>query len=254
MTRSTCANWSLIAAAMVVASARAEVSLIEARATLEKWVETRQLISKTKGEWQSDKEMLEQSVQLLDREIKSVEDQLTKAGVSNTQVEKERAQAEASLKLSSESLEQTRRFASDLEGKIIRLVPQLPAPLQEILKPLLVRLPVNSESTKMFATERVQVMVGILNELDKFNNAVSIFSDKRKNEKGEELAVETVYVGLGAAYFVNDTANFGGVGSPGIVGWQWTVRREVAVPVREVIRIYRNERPARFISLPIAIK
>lgn len=251
---SKCVNWILLAAACEVACAHAEARLTETRSTLEKWVETRQLISKTKTEWLSDREFLDQNVQLLDRELKSVEEQMASLGTNNTQVERERSQAEASLKSSNESLEVSRIFAADLEGRIARLVPQLPLPLQDILKPLLARIPSNPDSTKMLATERVQVMVGILNELDKFNNAVSIFSDKRKNEKGEELAVETVFVGLGAAYFVNDNGDFGGVGSPGKNGWEWTVRRELASPVREVIRIYRNERPARFISLPVTIQ
>ena len=106
----------------------------------------------------------------------------------------------------------------------------------------------------MPATERAQVIVGILNELDKFNNAVTIFSEKRNNGKGEEVAVETVYVGLGAAYFVNDAGDFAGSGTPGADGWEWTARSELASPVREVIRIYRNEQPARFISLPAVIR
>lgn len=249
-----CLGWILLTAASAVVCARAEVPLSEARSTLEKWVETRQLISKTKTDWQSDRDLLDQSIQLLDRELKSVETQITKLGTNTTQVDKERLQAEASLKTSNESVEQARKFAADLEGRIAQLVPRLPLPLQDVLKPLLARIPTNPNSTKMPATERIQVIVGILNELDKFNNAVSIFSDKQKNEKGEELAVETVYVGLGAAYFVNDSGDFGGVGSPGKAGWEWTVRRELASPVREVIRIYRNERSARFISLPVAIK
>ena len=35
---------------------------------------------------------------------------------------------------------------------------------------------------------------------------------------------------------------------------EWTTKPELASPVREVIRIYRNEHSARFIALPVAIK
>ena len=90
--------------------------------------------------------------------------------------------------------------------------------------------------------------------MDKFNNALSIFNEKRRNEKGEEVAVETVYVGLGAAYFVNEAGVFAGTGAPGAAGWEWSIKPELAAPVREVIRIYRNERPATFVSLPAAIR
>ena len=66
--------------------------------------------------------------------------------------------------------------------------------------------------------------------------------------------METVYVGLGAAYFVNDADNFAGVGTSGAAGWEWSNKPEIAHSVREIIRIYRNERPARFVALPAVIR
>jgi hypothetical protein len=96
--------------------------------------------------------------------------------------------------------------------------------------------------------------VGVLNELDKFNNAVSLFNEKRKNPKGDEVAVQTVYVGLGAAYFVNEAGDFAGTGTLGAQGWEWTAKPEIAPQVQEVVRIYRNERTARFVTLPAAVR
>lgn len=251
---SPCRRWVPLLLYWGAFSSWADAPLNEARLNLEKWVETRQVISKTKADWQSDKEMLEQTIQLMERELKSVEEQMGKIGISNSQVEKERAQTETSLKSSQESLEESGQFATELQARILRRVPQLPAPLQDILKPLLHRLPGGSATTRMPVTERLQVLIGILSELDKFNNAVSIFSEKRKNQKSEEVAVQTIYVGLGAAYFVSDTGDLAGTGAPGPSGWEWTLREELAPSLKEVIRIYRNELPARFIALPAVIK
>ena len=232
---------------------RAEPSISETRLTLEKWVETRQLISKTRSDWQSDKELIDQTTQLFQRELKSVEEQMAKLGTNSVQVDKERAEAEALKTSSAQALDRARQFAAGFEVQLRNLVPRLPAPLQEILKPALSRIPADA-NTRMTMAERMQVIVGILNELDKFNNAVSVFSEKRKNQKGEEVAVETVYVGLGAAYFVNAAGDFAGTGAPGPSGWEWTPKPELAASVRDVIRIYRNERPATFISLPATIR
>lgn len=234
--------------------AAAESKLSEARSTLEKWVETRTLISKTRADWQTDREILQQTLKLFERELQSVEEQMSKISTNNTQVEKERAQTEALRTSSNGSLDRTRQFADGFEAQLIQLVPRLPVPLQDILKPLLNRLPSDPAKTGMSVAERSQVIVGILNEIDKFNNAVSIFSEKRKNEKGEEVAVETVYAGLGAAYFVNDSGDFAGTGVAGENGWEWTTKNELAPSVREVIRIYGNERPARFVTLPAVIR
>jgi len=245
---------ALLAALAVALPVWAETPLNEARSTLEKWVETRQLVSRTRSDWQADREMIEQTIALLERELAGVEEQMAKLGTNSVQVEKEKLEAEALLKRSNESLEQTAQFAAAFEVKVRQAIPRLPAPLQEILKPSLNKLPEDPAKTSMTPAARIQAAVSILNELDKFNNAVNIFSEKRQNQKNEQVAVETVYVGLGAAYFVNDANDFAGVGSPGPDGWEWTVKPELASSVRETIRIYKNERGARFVALPAVIR
>ncbi|MDX1953114.1 MAG: DUF3450 family protein [Verrucomicrobiota bacterium] len=250
--------WTRLALALFLSFSAAAVtgaenSLNDTRSTLQQWVETRQLISRTQTDWQSDKEMLQQTIDLFGRELSQVEEQMGKLSTNNVQVEKERAQAEALLKASNEALEKMKAFAGTFEGQIKALSPRLPQPLQEVIKPLMAKFP-SEASTKMAVTERVQLLVGILNELDKFNNAVSVFSEKQKNSKGEEIAVETVYVGLGAAYFVNEANDFAGMGSPGANGWEWVAKPELAPAVREILQIYRNEKGARFVGLPAAIR
>jgi septal ring factor EnvC (AmiA/AmiB activator) len=245
---------ALLAGVLWAAAAGAETPLNEARSTLEKWVETRQLISQTRAGWQADKEMLEQTVALYERELKSLDEQMSKVSTNNTQVAREMADAEALKQASGEALDRARQFAAGFEAGLKQQAPKLPAPLQDTLKPLLARMPADPANTKMLAAERIQVIVGVLNELDKFNNAVNVFSEKRRNEKGEEVSVQTIYVGLGAAYFVNDTADFAGTGVPGASGWEWTLQPELASAAQEVVKIYRNERTARFVPLPVTIQ
>ncbi|HWN97630.1 MAG TPA: DUF3450 family protein [Methylomirabilota bacterium] len=235
--------------------AQSDKKLSDARTALEKWVETRQLISKTRADWQADKETIQQTIVMLERELKGVEEQFTRLSTNNVQADKERLEAEALLKSSDDGIAPAQQFASEFEGQIRAVLPRLPDPLKDSLKPLLARLPAEgATNTQMKATERVQVLLGLLNEMDKFNNAVNVFSEKQKNDQGGEVSVETVYVGLGAAYFVNDAGDFAGTGSPGATGWEWINQPKLANHVREVIRIYRNERPAKFVSLPAVIK
>src|SRR5690349_1790092 len=73
---------------------RAETPFVETRSTLEKWVEARQLISKTRTDWQAAKETLQQNVQLFERELQAVQEQGSKLSTNNTQIEKERREAE----------------------------------------------------------------------------------------------------------------------------------------------------------------
>lgn len=245
---------AILLAGLAAMGAESADKLSNTRSTLQSWVETRQLTSKTRSDWQADKETIQQTMLILERELKGVEEKFSKLSTNNIQAEKERAETEASIKASTEGLAPVQGFAVEFEGQIRALVPRLPDPLKDILKPMLARLPVEGTNTAMKATERVQAIVAILNELDKFNNAINVFSEKRKNEAGAEVSVETVYVGLGSAYFVNDSGDFAGMGTPGATGWEWSNKPAIAGHVREVIRIYRNERPAKFVSLPAVIK
>jgi septal ring factor EnvC (AmiA/AmiB activator) len=244
----------LLLVAAVVRPGRAEDSLAESRSALEKWVEVRQLVSKTRSDWQADKEMLEQTVALYERELKSIAEQMSKVTTNNTQAAKEMAEVEALKQASNEARERAAQVATGLEARIRKVVPLLPAPLQDILKKELARLPAEPATTKMLAAERIQAGVAILGELDKFNNAVNVFSEKRKNARGEEVAVQTIYAGLGAAYFVSDTADLAGVGTPGANGWEWTTQPEIAARVQDAIKMYRNEQTARFVMLPASVK
>ena len=243
----------VLALAVMTGAAMAE-PLTDAKSAIEKWVETRQLISKTRSDWQADKDTIEETIALYERELKTIEDQMSKVSTNNTQVTKEMAEAEALKKSSNEARDRAAQFATEFEVKLKKLLPQLPAPLQDIVKKDMARIPAAAANTKMLAAERVQVCVAVLNELDKFNNAVNVFNEKRKNDKGEEVAVQTLYVGLGAAYFVNDTADFAGTGAPGANGWEWSAKPELASKVQEAVKIYRNERTARFLTLPVAVK
>ncbi|MCC6232259.1 MAG: DUF3450 family protein [Verrucomicrobiales bacterium] len=232
----------------------ADSPLGQARTGIEQWVEARQLLSRTRADWEGEKEMLVQSKGLYERELRGLDEQMTRVSTNSTQVDRERAVAEKELQEANDTLAHARGSVALLEQKIRVLLPRLPAPLTDAMKALVARLPDDSESTKLGAVERAQTVVSVLNEIDKFNNAVSIYSEKRQNPAGEEISVETVYVGLGAAYFVNQTGDFAGTGRPGANGWEWTADPRLAGPVREVVRIYRGERTATFVPLPVSIQ
>lgn len=232
----------------------ADPSLNSTRETVAQWVQTQQLISKTRSDWEADRELLQQSKALFERELKAGQDEMGKQSTNSSVADAERLKAETELKRSNEALERAKVAAASLETEVKSLLPLLPAAVLSTAQPLLNKLPAAPNTTKAAPTERIQTLVSLLNEIDKFNNAVTVFTEKRKGPNGEEVSVETVYAGLGAAYFVNESGDFAGHGRPGAQGWDWTLDPKLADPVREVIRIYRNERTARFVSLPATVE
>lgn len=233
----------------------AEVAtLTQTRSTLEQWVQTRQLISKTRSDWDADKETLAQTTALYERELKSIAEQMSQVSTNNAQVEKERLTATASQSELEAAAEQARTLVAGLEKRVQELAPSFPPPLAEKLSSSLKRIPADPVNTKMSGLERMQNIVGILNEVDKFNAAVTVVSEVQKNSSGAEVQVETLYLGLAQAYFVDKAGEYAGVGTPAATGWQWTPNNGLASKIQKTISMYKNATPADFVSLPVQIK
>jgi hypothetical protein len=228
----------------------AENSVTTVRETLSQWVQTRQLISRTLSEWDSDREMLGQTRALFDRELAAVAEQMGKLNTNSTVVEGERRRSEADLAQHAEALEKSKVIVADLEKEVRGILPLLPPPLTAAIQPWTNRLPADATKTKAGVVERWQTVVGLLNEVDKFNNAISVANDKQPNGKGDQVSVDVIYLGLGIAYFVDAAGEVAGMGSPGANGWQWQLRPELASKVRDAIAIYRSQKAAEFLGLP----
>jgi hypothetical protein len=247
---------TIFTAWLAAAGQAAEVppSLAETRSTLEQWVQTRQLISKTRSDWDADKETLAQTTALYERELKSIAEQMSKVSTNNAQVEKERLAATATQSELEAAAEQARTLVAGLEKRVQEIAPSFPPPLAEKLASSLKRIPADPANTKMSGLERMQNVVGILNEVDKFNAAVTVVSEVQKNSSGAEVQVETLYLGLAQAYFVDKAGEYAGLGTPAATGWEWTANNALAGKIQKTIAMYKNATPADFVSLPVQIK
>lgn len=230
------------------------LALATARESVAQWVRTRQLISETRAAWESDKETLGQTKALFERELATVRGRLAGVSTNSTVANGERREAEAALKEHTEALEAARVLAAELEVQARQVLPLLPPPLLATVKPLTDRLPADSADTKAGAGERLQTVVALLNEIDKFNNAVTVAPEKQPNAKGEMVAVDTLYLGLSGAWFVDAAGEVAGTGRPSPQGWQWTPRPEIAAQVRDAVAVYRSQKPAAFVALPASVQ
>ncbi|MGZ8900751.1 MAG: DUF3450 family protein, partial [Limisphaerales bacterium] len=243
----------LTVSALVSAYASEDRANVEqTRETLAKWVETRQLLAKARGDWEADREVLQQTIKAFEKELTTVEEQFTKTGGGSAQVEKERAE----LLQQKESLHaanvRVKELLLSLETSLQKISNSLPSPLLSKIDVLLKRIPANPAETKMTVLERMQTVVGILSEVDKFNGAISVNAEIQKNAQGEEVQVKVLYLGLGQAYWV-DKGGRAGSGFPGAQGWTWSENSALADRVARAIAIHEASQPADFVSLPATI-
>lgn len=233
----------------------AETAAIEdTRASIEKWVETRRMISTLKADWAEEKELLQASVRLFEGELKQLEEKLGESNQGLTQADKELEEQKAREKSISETETRVAALVTDLERNALTLKNLLPGSLQEKVAPLYERVPEDPATTKESTGRRLAVVMAILNEVDKFNGAFHVESEIRKREDGTELSVDTLYLGLGQAYFTDAESTFVGVGIPTAEGWKWMAKPELATPIRLAIKTYRNEIPADFVKLPVEVQ
>ncbi len=224
------------------------------RAVLEKWVETRRIISQEQRDFALGQEMLGERVKLTENEIKSLKAKIKDAEASITEADKKRTELideNGKLKGASASLE---GIVSALEKRVKSLLKQLPDSIRERVKPLSQRFPEDSKETKLSLGERFQNIAGVLNEINKFNGEITVTSEVRNFPDGTSSEVTALYIGIGQAYYVNGSGTVAGIGTASSKGWIWKPADESATEIAEAIAILKNEKEASFVRLPIEIQ
>ena len=243
-----------VAPAMKVTSETAPI--IEAtRETLTKWVETKQLISKEKSEWASGKDILEDRVRLAEAETTTVRDKLKEISVAVAEAQKKRDELAAQTDKLKATAEKSKAMVIAAEKKLRPLIPQLPEPLREKLKPIIARFPEDSEKSTASMAERLQNVLGILDQASAFNSTVASVKELRTFPDGTRAEVTTVYLGLSQAYYTNREGTLAGIGHPGPDGWVWKPDNANGKKILLAVHILEGkEKGATFIDLPVKIQ
>jgi len=242
------------APAMKVTSETAPI--IEAtRETLTKWVETKQLISKEKSEWASGKDILEDRVRLAQAETTTVRDKLKEISTAVAEAQKKRDELAAQNDKLKATAEKSKAMVIAAEKKLRPLIPQLPEPLREKLKPIIARFPEDSEKSNASLAERLQNVLGILDQASAFNSTVASVKELRTFPDGTRAEVTTVYLGLSQAYYTNREGTLAGIGHPGPDGWVWKPDNANGKKILLAVHILEGkEKGATFIDLPVKIQ
>jgi len=246
-----CRQFSALAVATFIGmSTAAQEPLVEGRTALEKLVETKKLICKERQDWRSEKALLQDRIQLLRRETENLKE--TTVQVVSGIGDADQKLAESTAKLN-ELKAATAGLAQDivrLEEGIVTLLKRAPVPIVERVKPLSQRIPKAGTETRIGLSERFQNVIGILNEMNKFCREITVTSEVRDQPDGGKAEVTVMYLGLACAYYCNVASGLAGVGRPGLEGWIWEPRNDLAQAVADAIAIYRNEKPAGYVLLP----
>ncbi len=238
---------------VLVAADEPSAVLDSARTALEKWVETRRLISKERRDWAIGREMMTDRIDLVQREIDSLRAGIAEAerNIAEADLKREELVAENErLKEGTDSLAGTLAL---LEQRTADLARRMPEPIRTRVETLSQRIPRNPDETRLSISDRFLNVVGILNETNKFNREVTVTSEVRALPDGTSVEVAAVYLGIGKAYYVNNKGTVAGIGTSSPEGWKWTPANEAAPQIARVVAILKNEDVAAFVPLPFKI-
>jgi soluble cytochrome b562 len=234
-------------------AASAPTTLEETRLTMGKWIETQQIISKERKDWQQGKEILAGRVDLVKQEIATLETKIKEAQSSVDAADAKHGELlEAQKKL--EAIDATLADAvGGMEQQVRRLMKQVPEPIRTKLEPLFQRIPEDSTKAKVSVAERFQNVLGILNELNKAATDLTINYEVRNLADGKPAEVRVIYIGLTQAYYVSSGGE-AGVGRPGPEGWTWEPSKTIANDVSMALDIQQGKQTPAFVPLPAKLQ
>ena len=235
------------------ATAPASATLEETRLVMGKWIETQQIVSKERNDWQQGKEILGGRLELVKKEIASLEEKLaqTEVDIAKNSAKKDELQAEsAQLETASAQLTEA---VTRLESDVQKLFKSLPAPLQIKLSPLQQRIPDDSATTKVSVAERFQNVLVILGGVNGANNEITINYEVHTLADGKPSEVKAIYVGLAQAYYVSASGE-AGIGRPANEGWTWEPSKAIANDILKVLEIQQGKHSPAFVPLPVKLQ
>jgi hypothetical protein len=222
------------------------------RDILARWVETQEITSAERKDWQQASQVLTSRIEMLRREVALVEEQLGEARTEQSGAAAARAEV---VKERDALLATTRRLGGhveDLENGTRRLYEGLPPALTEKVKPLYERMPKAEAAGSITLAERFQNVLGILGELNRLNADVTVVTEIRALADGRPSEVRTIYAGLAQAWYIS-AAGEAGYGRPSPRGWEWKADASLAPKVNDVLEVLQNKASPHFVPLPVIL-
>jgi len=242
----------LLVTAMCVGSASADDRLSDARAAVAQWVDVERTISREALAWEEKKTLLNDLLAVARAEIKTLKENIAQADKASGMAEARRTELVQKRDNNSELAQKIAAFLIGIEGRLRGVTSRLPKPLSDKLQPLLQRLPSDSHKTGTGIAVRMQTVMAIIAEVQRFDTLVTLGEELRESAPGKTREVRTIHFGLGASYYVAADDSDAGFGRATKEGFAWHSQPELATAIRDAIVLAEGKsREARFLALPV---
>lgn len=222
----------------------------QAREVISKYVDSRQEIARVKNEWKAYQELTQRRIDLYNREINQLRELIQTAEEQTTQAEREIGAIRDEIALLRQANDIVLKSLPAFEDKMRELYTYFPRPLKNKVQRLVQQL-----GKPRQASDRMAIVIGILNEVDKFNAEFNFDRDEKTLPSGETKVVDVIYLGLAVGYYADKDGNVGGIGVPASGEWKWTERNDLGPAIRDAVLYYNGDiKPAMLVDLPVEIQ
>ncbi len=217
----------------------------------DRWIQTRNRISKEKSEWTTEKELLRGSVDTLNSTQNILQENVEILELQSREISEAIAEAEAKVAQFEETNKIIKSQISVYEKRIQSLAKRLPSPLLDKITPLLRKIP-NTETNSTPVPNRLQNVVAISTIIDEFNNDLTLAHTIKEMDDGSVIEVRVLYWGLAGAYASNIDGSKAWVITPSVSEWTWTPAGTDNLAIKQLFDVYDKTIDPAMVSVPFS--
>ncbi len=235
-----------------LSSPAASPSLTTLEELVGQWVDLRGQTATEKRDWDRQAEQWHREIALLREEEQRLDDQLERATQFEAAKESRASDQLARKADLRKALTGVDRVVDRAAAQLSQLLPMIPTPLRSTDITRACR-ELTDTSRPDSAARRVQLLVGVLGEIEMLQNQNHVARELLELETGQRCEMDVVYLGLARGFAVapDDSAALQGI--PSESGWTWTAMpASDAGAVRTMVRILNEEQPPTLVSVPMA--
>ncbi|MBN2452323.1 MAG: DUF3450 family protein [Lentisphaeria bacterium] len=212
----------------------------------------RRAAHEARAEWAGQKPALDAHIALLGRQAEEMRAACEQARARAAEAGERRRAAETELRQRQAARDALAVPVAVAEDRLRALLPILPQPLLDRLRENVEALTrPTAGPTGEEVPERLRLVFGLLTEIEQFAAGVHLCRLRLDDPGGRTREMDVLYLGLANAYAVATEGDEAAFGVPGASGWQWRWDPSLAESVRAAVAVFRKERPAAFLRLPL---
>lgn len=229
----------------------------ELRTQVSEWVETMRKIQQEENDWSRDQEVLKNYKEGLEKEIADLKEQIASAKTRKDGGDQQSLDKVAERDRLVAAQDELTRQVRVMEEALAAKLPLLPEPFQKVAKIAVgietlrrnLQLPADQQTDDV--AKRLTNVTELLAETEKFQQSVQVYSELRKDSKGNEFNMQVIYFGLGLAFAVNEDNSFALAGRPTADGWKFQERNDLAPQIQKLLITATSEKDVSFTNLPL---